>query len=193
MSFFFPPLSTNRATTHSCPHSSLRKNSVQNIIKGQARHLFLNPLAGTKLRWGQSWTNVFVRKRQTETGRGVLCFQEPLCFLLCFLFHPVVLWAWWAYHSTTNNKPHSHCTATWHTNLWRKINSHISLTLVRRYLLRDYLSAHNSLSSFTFLSSVSVIGILSNLSCSCPYARSLSNPLVHHGLVWTYLHSLVSA
>lgn len=93
--YVFLPLSFHRAATHSCPHSSLRKNSVRNIIKGQARHLFLNPLAPSEQSWakgGLLLKCLCVKDRDSESNVFVFTGTRVHAFSL-FL---------WAYKSISD-------------------------------------------------------------------------------------------
>lgn len=101
--YVFLPLSFHRATTHSCPHSSLRKNSVRNIIKGQARHLFLNPLAPSEQSWakgGLLLKCLCVKDRDSESDVFVFTGTRAHAFSL-FLWAYKSIWD----ASTINPQP----------------------------------------------------------------------------------------
>lgn len=144
----FLPLSASRATTHSCPHSSLRKNSVRNIIKGQARHLFLNPLAHwnkVAMRTGLGKC-VCVRKRQWE---GCVCVYTVCICVFCFF-----LWSW-EHDDLTPLPPTIYHTASAQPhNLKYKCVDKKKLHLISSHLQLYSRSAHNMLSFVPFLSSV---------------------------------------
>lgn len=143
----FHPLSTSRATTHSCPHSSLRKNSVRNIIKGQVRHLFLNPLA----RWNKAAKRtglvkcVCVRKRQWHGD--VFVFTPGACVFSVFSCgHESRIILTLCHQHYTTQPPPSH--TTWNTNVW--IQKKKKLTLIS-HISNSTACQHITYSPFLFL------------------------------------------
>lgn len=64
--YVFLPLSFHRATTHSCPHSSLRKKQCPEHNKRPSTSFVFKPTCpvGTKLSKGQASAKVFVYERR---------------------------------------------------------------------------------------------------------------------------------